>query len=598
MEKNSQNEAYSEFESDCMAGAVRKELEPYGALRQKKIILACLSFGGLERYLSRLFFFLNETYGLAAEIFFCCPKEGRAAKECPANADFLICTGICNRDLEEDGFSYAAFEDSFLVPCAALRPKRIVLLGDYRIAGQKFCKNAVRAEGEVFACPAGVFTDEAAAAQGALEAACVAAARQYGAEYLLIRAGALLGPGLRGAGEIQRRLNAGEALEDVTEANDVVPYLYISDFLQALLLLMNRWEKNQIYHVVRDSMNAAGYEVMGLARRLLGERATVARDARAGVNYGMTGARLALKGFCPEIGLEQAVVMLKAYCEGGRASSYEGLYGGRIRSIQKLALCAMQEIDRVCRRFQIPYALGGGTLLGAVRHQGFIPWDEDADLIMEREAYEKFLAVAGEHLPDWLFLQTPKTDPQNHFYTKVRVRGTALSTQFTSKIPGLHQGVFVDIFCHDKTSRRKAAQKAHIAATIVTRSMVFHKWGNTKITGIDGGHPFLRALFTGVKNALPMRVLEALQFRVITWYQKKQTGYLYDGMGQNVRNGAFPQEWLKETVLAPFESCQFPIPKEYDKYLTYLYGDYQEKIPVRKRFDDSYAKRTDLGRYS
>lgn len=593
---NSGNETYSDYERDCMEGALLPELQPYGFLRNKSIIIASLSDGELERLLFRMFCFLNETCGLKMELYSYFAQDGSAPKECPRNADFLIHTGICNREIENMGHCYSLFDQSFAGLCETVRPKRLILLSDYRILGKRGCPGVFQAEREAGACAPDLPLGYAVSLLSAFEAVCACASYQYGAEYLIIRAGALLGAGLGGCGEIQKKINGGGTWGRIKEAYDVIPYLYISDFLQAVLLLMGRWEKNEVFHAACAGMTYSGHEVMGMRYRLFGEGAK-AVAGETGISYAMAADKLGLKGFRPQVDMRQALTLLRRCHAGDGAFAYCGLHGGKIRKIQQLALRVMIEIDKLCRRFEIPYALGGGTLLGAVRHQGFIPWDEDADLIMERAAYEKFLEIAEQNLPDWLFLQTPKTDKSNHFYTKVRVNDTVLSTKFTSRIPGLHQGVFVDIFCHDRTSRHKVMQKAHIYATIISRSMVFNKWGDTKIAGKDGGHALARAFFTVIKNLVPMSVLEKLQFWIITCYKNKNTGYLYDGMGQNVRNGAFPREWLEETVMARFETCQFPIPKEYDKYLTYLYGDYKKMIPVRKRFDDSYAKRVDLGRY-
>jgi len=100
--------------------------------------------------------------------------------------------------------------------------------------------------------------------------------------------------------------------------------------------------------------------------------------------------------------------------------TYETLDADRLKTLQKILLATLLELDRVCRKNNIKYFLAGGTLLGAIRHHGFIPWDDDVDVMMLREDYEKFLRVAENDLSDRLFLQRANYNP----YTRLRVNGT------------------------------------------------------------------------------------------------------------------------------------------------------------------------------
>lgn len=76
-----------------------------------------------------------------------------------------------------------------------------------------------------------------------------------------------------------------------------------------------------------------------------------------------------------------------------------------------LELQLLRELDRVCRKYDIKYVLWGGSMLGAIRHHGFIPWDDDADIAMTREEYEKFKNIKSELNPDICFFQDNTTDP-------------------------------------------------------------------------------------------------------------------------------------------------------------------------------------------
>ena len=96
---------------------------------------------------------------------------------------------------------------------------------------------------------------------------------------------------------------------------------------------------------------------------------------------------------------------------------------------------------------------------------------------------------------------------------------------------------------------------------------------------------------------LPLSLLERMQNRVMTRYSRKDTHYLFDSMGRNLERGAFPAEWLDEAVYVYFEDTMLPIPKEWDKYLTYLYGDYESMISLSERHVSHSIVRIDLGRY-
>ena len=94
-------------------------------------------------------------------------------------------------------------------------------------------------------------------------------------------------------------------------------------------------------------------------------------------------------------------------------------------------------------------------------------------------------------------------------------------------------------------------------------------------------------------------MLEAVQNKLLALYKnKKNAKYLYDSMGRNVTRGAFPAEWLDEAIYVDFENTKLPVPKEYDKYLTYLYGDYMDMIPVSQRHVSHDIVQMDLGEYT
>ncbi len=118
-----------------------------------------------------------------------------------------------------------------------------------------------------------------------------------------------------------------------------------------------------------------------------------------------------------------------------------------VAEAQKIMLEILQEVHRICQKHHITYWLAAGTLLGAVRHRGFIPWDDDMDIAMTWKDYERFLKIAPSELKEGFFLQTKDTDPAYPFpFAKIRKNNTLLiETGETGEEP-YHHGIFLDIF--------------------------------------------------------------------------------------------------------------------------------------------------------
>ena len=132
-----------------------------------------------------------------------------------------------------------------------------------------------------------------------------------------------------------------------------------------------------------------------------------------------------------------------------------------IDRIQQIEFDIMQQIDSICRAHDLTYFAIGGSVLGAVRHQGFIPWDDDIDIGMPRKDYEEFLKYASEELPKGYFLQTFFTEKKSPFYfAKVRKDNTKFVEYYLRDLD-IHQGLFVDIFPFDNVPVNESTKKLH-----------------------------------------------------------------------------------------------------------------------------------------
>lgn len=273
------------------------------------------------------------------------------------------------------------------------------------------------------------------------------------------------------------------------------------------------------------------------------------------------------------------------------------LEGEKLKKAQELELKCLEELDRICRKNDITYFLGGGTLLGAVRHHGFIPWDDDIDVMMLPDQYEKFKAVVKKDLSDEFFYQSKETDPGYHsVFDKIRLKGTIFDTAFSATCDLKCHGVFIDIFTHDYISNQTLIQKFHIRKVQFLRSLVNHKWRGTPMN-FHGTLEMASKLVTKYMKKTSMEKLEKKQMKAIVKYNRKKTSYLYDGRGEHLLHGVFPSKYLEEGA-AFIEFCgkEFPVPKYYDEYLKFSYGeDYMTLPPEEKRVAEHDLVNVDFG---
>lgn len=253
-----------------------------------------------------------------------------------------------------------------------------------------------------------------------------------------------------------------------------------------------------------------------------------------------------------------------------------------LKGLQDELLGMILEVDRICKKHGITYYLGGGTLLGAVRHQGFIPWDDDGDLIMLREDYEHFRKVVGEELDAKYFYQDRGTDPYAHYVNpKLRRNDSIFVTEFGEKQEKMHQGIFLDIFIHDKTANSKLGRKLHLLRTKACRAMLVATWSEKQY---DRRPKLFYSLVNYWIRHSKVTTWEKRTDKALTSYRGlKNAKYYYDGTGEHINHGEFPVEWLGTPKTAKFCGYSLPIPQDAHNYLVYSYGDYMKMPPPEQR---------------
>lgn len=277
-------------------------------------------------------------------------------------------------------------------------------------------------------------------------------------------------------------------------------------------------------------------------------------------------------------------------------SANVAFYTGRIEQIQALEIEMLKEIDRICVENGIKYFLAGGTLLGAVRTGHVIPWDDDLDIGMLREDYDKFREACKTQLSDKFSYSSPFNGSGSHYTTeKIRLNSTYFSTRYSSKNV-YPDGVFVDILVYDQTSNNKFFQKLQTLILAILYDCIIVRWYNQPRKNF---HYKLTKFLLPLLRMIPWGVYHGLfEFFSKIYKNKKDAEWLIDTVGKKLKDGPLPKKGLEDTVYVDFNGIKAPIPVDCTGYLNYAYGpDYMQMPNLSNRRCPHNFARIDLGKY-
>lgn len=253
---------------------------------------------------------------------------------------------------------------------------------------------------------------------------------------------------------------------------------------------------------------------------------------------------------------------------------------------QALLLDMLKDFDRVCSAHGISYMLFSGTALGAVRHRGFIPWDDDLDVILLRKDYERFFSeAAGDLDRDRYYVQREFGPHWPMQFSKLRRNGTTCMEKYHPKDPEMHQGVYLDLFpCDNLAEGRLRRGLQYLAARVVVAKALDRRGYETD--------SLLKKSFMLICRLLPREPFR--RYVVRSKDGDSAMVHSFFGCGSKYEKNVFPRSWFTELKRIPFEDGCFPVSAHVEALLTKLYGDYLRIPSPEERRVKEHAALLDL----
>lgn len=269
---------------------------------------------------------------------------------------------------------------------------------------------------------------------------------------------------------------------------------------------------------------------------------------------------------------------------GGETKKYNAYYSipqnQDINVLQSIQLELLKEFDRVCQKNNLIYFLAWGTCIGAVRHKGFIPWDDDLDVMMPLGDYDKLENLYRNEFADGYFLQSYESEPLSGLtFKKLRKNNTTLIDKGLDSRP-VHHGIAIDIYPLCNLADGKLTQRWQYVNQVL--------WLLFTVAKPPKNHGCMMAMGArAVLGIVPQRFHEVIRmnaYKQLTKPMRRDTEFIctiqdFGSIGKKYRKKAF-----EKVTWVPFEDMLCPIPEGYHEYLTESYGDYMKLPPEEERW--------------
>lgn len=258
----------------------------------------------------------------------------------------------------------------------------------------------------------------------------------------------------------------------------------------------------------------------------------------------------------------------------------------KLEKVHNIQLEMALEVKRICQKHNIKYSIIAGTLLGAVRHKGFIPWDDDLDIGMLRAEYDRFIDICKHELKNEYFLQTWETDPGFALpIAKLRKNGTRF-VEKNSSDASLHSGIYIDIFPFDNVPSNRIQQtlqdrSSYLLKRILLIRMNYKVWRDDELLkkSVYKTLRIFSLLFT--TNQIKRKLYKTM----IAYNNRSSEKVITFGGAYGYKKESIKKGWLENLVEINFESERLSAPVNHVDYLTYFYGDFMTPPPENKRYN-------------
>lgn len=244
--------------------------------------------------------------------------------------------------------------------------------------------------------------------------------------------------------------------------------------------------------------------------------------------------------------------------------------------IQKIELIILKEVINVCKKYKIEYFITGGTLLGAVRHQGFIPWDDDIDIGMTKENYIKFVQIARKELTSPFYLQTIEDSSAYSLpFAKVRMENTHVKEVFSENVD-VGDGIWIDIYIYDRVKKRIAVNRGIglILRLFARINLIKNKYSPGNLSKKRSAKIINGIIQMCPISSLHARLLFLNSLNVLFRESHHKTDYFVERDNQFEGKFVFPVEDILPCREIEFEGIKVMAPYNPYNYLERAYGDY------------------------
>lgn len=245
------------------------------------------------------------------------------------------------------------------------------------------------------------------------------------------------------------------------------------------------------------------------------------------------------------------------------------------KDIQSKKLELLRVFQDYCKENGLPFFMAYGSLIGCIREHGYIPWDEDIDLYMMRDDFNKLLKASSDVLGKMYFIQSYKTD--KYFYVpmlRLCINGTYRCEKGLEK-GKFNKGTFIDVFPLDSVPNDERLREKHYKAVKRYASLLRLK---TSVIGLSNIKSILMACVKLLLSPISFTCLQKLAMKKMQKYSKIDSDYVISiSTVYGSKKESFKKEWFRETVYKDFDTLSVPCPCGYDELLSQIYGDYMQR---------------------